>query len=108
MDFTNILTDEQGEYVVDQYGSKHRRTGKNSWTLAEADMTQEHKDALVAQAQANQEQQEAEEARIALEQIDKLSIRTIREIFLAEGKKGFNNKLETLENEAVSKRAKIK
>lgn len=53
MDFNNVLTDGQGEYVVDQYGSKHRRQGTNSWSLAEVDMTQAHKDALAAQTQAD-------------------------------------------------------
>jgi hypothetical protein len=32
--------------------------------------------------------------------------RTVREILLAEGKKGFNNKIETLEAEAIAIRAK--
>lgn len=108
MDFTNIQTDEKGEYVVDQYGSKHRRQGKNSWTLKEEDMSQEHKDVLAAQAVIDKKRQEAEEARIALEEIDKQSIRSMREIFLDEGKKSADNKLETLENQAKNKRKKIK
>jgi hypothetical protein len=103
-----ILTDAQGEYFLDQYGSKHRKAGKNSWTLQESDMTQEHKDALAAQAVIEQERQEAEEARIGLEEIDKLSIRSIREIMIAEGKLGFNGKLATLEVDAVEKRKKLK
>lgn len=108
MDFNNIQTDDKGQYVVDQYGSKHRKAGKNSWTLKEEDMTQEHKDALAAQAVIEQERQEEQEALVALQEIDKQSIRTIREILIAEGKLGHNNKLETLELEAVNKRKKIK
>ena len=47
-----ILTDAKGEYFADKHGSKHRRSGKNSWTLVESDMTQAHKDDLLAQKQA--------------------------------------------------------
>lgn len=52
MDFTNIQTDAQGEYVADQFGSKHRRQSENSWTLVEADMTQAHKDFRAAEQTA--------------------------------------------------------
>ncbi len=33
--------------------------------------------------------------------------RTVREILIADGKKGFNNKIETLENEAIIIRARL-
>jgi hypothetical protein len=49
---------------------------------------------------------DADKARLV--EIDREVIRTMREILLAEGKKGFGNKLETLENEAKAIRNKGK
>jgi hypothetical protein len=46
----------------------------------------------------------ADKARLV--EIDREVIRTMREILLAEGKKGYNNKLETLEAEAAVIRAR--
>jgi hypothetical protein len=47
----------------------------------------------------------ADKARLI--EIDREVIRTLREEMIALGRKGFNNKLETLENEAVGIRARL-
>ena len=111
MDFNDIKTDELGEYVLDQHGSKHRKAGTNSWTLSEADMTQEHKDFLQAQSVVQAAEQESQEAEQELKTIDLASIRGLREYVLSTGFTGTKNKdgkdMADLEAEAVFKRAKL-